>query len=204
MRKFDLVFWFFLILNLIFLQGCHKKEPSTVYIPEQLKVYSVFQVGSFWIYKNETTGEIDSTIIQVSPQFSYIQISGDGPIFEKCVINFDSPLISSSYTYLDEYWITLKNGLPSICLRSTSFQPGYIYAYNQFSYFKNISYSDSLIINDNVFYNVMNTLYKTITLNLDTITYTFYLAKSVGLVKLNIKINNNDTTWSLIKHHAVQ
>jgi hypothetical protein len=203
MRKFNLTFWFCLAVNFIFIQGCHKQEPFIETIPEQLRVYSIFQAGSFWIYKNETTREIDSTFIHFPPQFTYFQVD-EYLFFELCDINYGGTLISSSLSSWDEYRITKKNELSSPCLRSASFQPGYIYSYYHNTYFKNISYFDSLIINDNVFYDVMNTLYKTTNENQDTLTYTFYLAKSVGLVKLNLKINNFDTTWSLLRYHVVQ
>jgi len=202
MRKYNFIFWVYLVLNFIFLQGCHKKELITLYIPEQLRVYSIFQAGSFWIYKNETTGEIDSTFINFPPQFTYSEID-KGMFLEKCVINYFSSIIYSSYVFLDEYRITIKNKLPGTCLKSFSFEPGYIYLYDQYSFFKNINYYDSLRINDKIFYSVMNTQYRTTTLDMDTLTYTFYLAKSVGLVNLNLKINDQDTTWSLLRYHVV-
>jgi hypothetical protein len=194
----------FLLLLIISFSACKRKEPSIVYIPEEIKEYSIFQNDSYWVFKNETTGVIDSTFIQDPPQYTYTQGSDDVPSFEVCYLKYDSKFITRSQINWEQYLIGFRNGLVGPCLRAESFQPGYVKKFDSYSLFKNINYFDSLEINSKVYYKVMNTFYQTTNSNDDTLMYTYYLAKSIGLVKVNLHVSNYDTTWSLLRYHVVQ
>ena len=77
-----------LILFSILITSCKKKQAVvTDYIPSELKEYALFQPGSFWIYKNENTGKIDSTYISKKPEFDNYSASYDNnTITELCQV----------------------------------------------------------------------------------------------------------------------
>jgi len=60
---------------ILLVSSCSKKNVETIYIPEYLKQYGVFQVGSYWVFKNELTGIIDSSFIVSPPYIYFNQIS---------------------------------------------------------------------------------------------------------------------------------
>ena len=109
-------------------------------------------------------------------------------------IKYESKIIARAQINWEQYLIGFINGFKCPCLRSESFRPGYIKKVDSYSIFKNLNYFDSLEINNKVYHNVINTFYQTINSNNDTLMYTYYLAKSIGLVKINIHIDNYDTT----------
>jgi hypothetical protein len=88
------------ILGLLF-HACKKEEPSTYYIPASLNEYAVFQPGSFWIYKNEVTGDLDSVFISSPPVFTYNHSGGYDydPIDEACQIKYFGSFIQTAYIY---------------------------------------------------------------------------------------------------------
>jgi hypothetical protein len=97
----------------------------------------------------------------------------------------------------------LKNGFSGYCLYSISFHPGYTIANDRAHSFTNLGYFDSLVVNNRTFFNVMNTRYQQINNYYDTITETYYIAKSIGLIKFQLGKNHTDTTWSLLRYHIV-
>ena len=187
----------FLLLSVLI--GCSKKSGYNEYIPEQLKQYSVFQKGSYWVYLNEATGAIDSSYLSKPPFYLYNDPVNDPPQnrYETCDIYFGGNFLSHSFTRTSDYTIIFNNGKGSICLYD-NFQPGY----TQRS-FKNLNYFDSLVVNNKTYYHVMNTQYKSWNHPGDTTIYTYYLAKSTGLIKFSLNINHQDTTWSILRYHVI-
>lgn len=202
MNRCKYIYIIFILLIVLSFQGCKKNSSTTIYIPKQLKDYSVFKEGSYWIFLNENTGVIDSMYIQNPPSFTYSR-NGDGPIIEKCNTYYGGSLLASSYAIWSEFGVTMQNDISNFCLMSESFQPGYTVDLQDL-YFKNINYFDTLKINNNICTSVMNTYCRTITLNKDTAIYSFYLSKFIGFVKINLHRHNADTTWSIIRYHVIQ
>jgi hypothetical protein len=199
MKRVIIFFWFCLLLASL-ISGCNeKKHGSIVRIPEQLKPYSVFQLGSYWIFKNETTDKTDSIFLLVPPLFM-IHESSDGPSFEFCFLTYDSSLISNGGINWEQYWLVFTKRYGGPCLMAESFQPGY----TDHRGFINIEKFDSLEINNKVYYDVINTQYRPVSFDRDTMVYTYYLAKSIGLIKFNLRLNSKDTNWSLLRYHVVQ
>jgi len=203
-------YFIYLIFTFIFIQfcGCNKK-PEICHIPQNLKDYTIFQKGSFWIYKNETSTLTDSTFVEsITPYLQSGSDKGD-PDIETCTIIFNSEIISKTVIYPDGVGIVLFDGFRSPYLYST-FQPGYHdYSNNQPgnpypSYFKNLNYFDSLVVNNKKYYNIMNTQFYQIKAYNDTVTLTYYIAKFIGLIKINKKVNAQNTTWSLIRSKTVR
>jgi hypothetical protein len=191
---------FFLLLS-----GCTKKEGQTYYLSDYIKQFSVFQVGSYWVYKNENTGEIDSSFIKSSPSFSIYQSGYSDPKIQECFIDYGGPFISSGHLGNLGYQIGFMNiGINGACLKSKPFQPGSsIYDGSEGTY-KELSIYDSLIVNDVVYHQVLNTQDQYPKNNGDTDYMNYYLVKSIGLIKFKYHYHNQDTYWSLLRYHVVQ
>ncbi|MCX6305488.1 MAG: hypothetical protein NT040_11020 [Bacteroidetes bacterium] len=193
-----------LLLLLSVFIGCSKKSGYNEYIPEQLKQYSVFQEGSYWVYKNESTGMIDSSYLLKPPVYLYNDPVNDPPQnrYETCDIYFGGTFLLHSTTSTSDYLMSFKNASGSVCLYN-NFQPGYTLDNDYYHSFMNLNYFDSLIINNKTFYHVMNTQYKSWNHQGDTTTYTYYLAKSIGLIKFTLDKNHQDTSWSILRYHVI-
>ncbi len=209
MKRLIFLFYFCSVSAGLILSGCTKKKSSPIYIPEQMIEYSVFQAGSYWIFKNEITGRSDSIYILNSPRHDYLNISGmqGGQIWEFYYIVYGGSLFQEAMLSPSENDIIFKNGFyygeQNPCLMSASFQPGFIQENIEFS-FRNLEYFDSVEINNKMFYNVIHTLWQKTPNSGDTTTADYFIAKSVGFIKLNLKENKHDTTWTLLRYHVFQ
>ncbi len=190
---------------ILLVSSCSKKNVETIYIPEYLKQYGVFQVGSYWVFKNELTGIIDSSFI-VSPPYFYFYQSSDlsEPAIQECDERYEGTFLGVSNLIPDDYSIGFKSGTEGNCLKNKTFQPGYIFQEDQFDSYKEINSFDSLIVNNVKYYNVLNTQYESESYKGDSILLTFYLVKSIGLIKYDQRIGDQDTTWSLLRYHIIQ
>jgi hypothetical protein len=87
---------------LLLLLGCKEKEPQHYYhyfpISDQLKQDGLFSSGSYWIYKNDSTGVVDCTYVEGEP------IWGKSQFFpteysltevETCEMNLQSSIFSN-------------------------------------------------------------------------------------------------------------
>ena len=178
--------------------GCSNKKPALVLIPELLKEYSVFNVGSFWIFKNEMNGKSDSSFIQVPPRFIPGGYGEDDPNIETCYVTYGGAFMAGAAIDPNICSINFVNRLNGNCLEYYNHPQE-----NNDWHFKIIQNLDSVTINQIVYYNVLNTQYKATASPGDTMTFTFYLAKSIGLIKFNLHGNDRDTTWSLLRYHVV-
>jgi hypothetical protein len=209
MKHLILLFVFCSLSAGLILSGCAKKKSSTLYIPEQMIEYSVFQAGSYWVFKNEITGIDDSIYIICPPIHGFSNISGmeGGQIWEGYNIVYSGSLFQEGMVYPSEYDMIFKHGIipeePCPCLMSLSFHPGFTDA-NIPYLFKNLEYFDSLKINNNMFYQVLHTQWKWTHSQGDTTTADYFLAKSIGIIKLNQRDNKHDTTWTLLRYHVYQ
>jgi hypothetical protein len=119
-----LLFFLLIILLAFYVQSC--KQPTdyvpsapsincdsnnTVLIPEDMKARFYFKEGTYWIYKNIETGELDSMWV-------YISNKGIGPIskkihafgWNKCYESFIYEMHNKTYSnnnYYINYAITL-------------------------------------------------------------------------------------------------
>jgi len=198
-----------IVLSLV--SGCRKKNSTTTYIPDQLKEYSVFQAGSYWVYRNETNSQIDSCYILTAPFHDYINLTEmeGGSILEFYCNVFGGSLIQETIISPTKNDVVFRNGFlggdESPCLMSASFRAGFVDASIPYV-FKNLEYFDSLSINNKMYYQVIHTQWKLTTTwsSDDTVTSEYFIAKSVGFIKLYQKQNTIGTTWSLLRYHVLQ
>jgi len=82
--KNKLIFITILILNTFM---CKQPNYETIYIPEEMKTYIDFPVGSYWVYKDSVTSEIDSFYLNKSD--IYFDRGPEGESFEfECLEQF--------------------------------------------------------------------------------------------------------------------
>jgi hypothetical protein len=200
---------FVLMSAIVILSACSKKTDPTLYIPDQFKKYSLFQVGSYWIFKNEKSLSVDSSYVSSTPVMQYRQFDNNGTesTLEFCEIYYKGKFIKhcNISAFNDMMW--LLDSYASDCLISGCFYPGFIYNETSYSTFKTIEYIDSLNINNKLFRSIIHTQHTDIFSNNDTVIYNYYLVTGIGLIKFelfNSHANRADTIWTLLKYHIVQ
>jgi hypothetical protein len=193
---------YIIITLVIFFYGCSKNEHTYSYIPQELKDMSVFKNGSYWIYLNENTGLLDSCYTDGAPVIWYTDLSTKGVFHhEERIIGY---LNSSFLRWYSLHTTFLSYVLPnSVVSFITDISEGdtiLTSTYRSFTYIEKIpKYSLNNIEYSDVFHT--KTAWK---LENDSIIYTFHIADHVGLIRLNKRIGNADTTWSLLRFHVIQ
>lgn len=193
---------------------------NTVLIPQDMKARFYFKEGTYWIYKNISTGEIDSiwvfySEIRIEPTSRKIFAHG----WKKCYESFDirtrNKMFYQSDKYYTNYGISLypidelnsKNELFGIREVSpvTNFRTQFRIEiignnYENQSGFE-INIVDSINLSTNMsFRDVLNLNYPNGTSN--DMYNEMYYAKNIGLVKFTR--SNDNSTWELIRYKINQ
>jgi hypothetical protein len=195
-----------ILANLLLFCSCtKKKETTTNYIPDNLKTYSIFQKGSYWQYKNEITGILDSTVIAKGPLLTYHQDEpyDYSPIVEECEIFYGGTFLKTAYVNPSFYQLGI-DAYAFEAIQSYSFSPGQIVILEPQTTLTYVSLKDSLKIYNHTFTDVLITKWQRITSQSDTFSCTSYFVKKIGLVKYIRQVNAADTTWNLINYHVIQ
>jgi hypothetical protein len=167
-------------------------------------------MGSYWIFKNDTSTRIDSCYIPKSPTFTFNQYGTDEPIYQDCSIQYGGPFLDTAEVQEGRYYLGFKNSMyPNIgncynCLLDIPFQPGL--SFNTNLYWEKLKYLqqfDTLQINNITYYNVLNTQYSIYYPNYGfSAYYYYYFAKSIGVIKIMVYPPQGfPTTWNLIRYH---
>ena len=185
---------FFLYL---LITGCNKTEEK-YYVQGSFKEWSLFQYGSYWIYLNEKSGRVDSSWVYTGPSTWFYKPIGDGKLYE---------VISFQIMNIGPFKLGAKTDNSILLIEGKFFSGGYALTSLVTSNLSDqVSSScwvmkryDSLIVNNQMFFNVIITR--------DTFSNSindFYFAKKVGLIKFAIKNEYGDSTWSLVRSHIIQ
>ncbi len=214
----------FLISTTIFwLHSCEKpkSEPisctnNTMPLPQMAKDYFLFKDGSYWVYQNITTKQIDSFYVN-----EFVDATGDNNQFKygnklkrcyefyayklngvligkiSCVLY---PLLPSNDKYyanqtffIDEYnnKVTGQTFSKFTFIGDSLLRSGFVLG-------STINTIDSLEVNGTFYYHVIN---QTCTnLGIDYAKVSYY-AKNIGLIKFT---TNNNQTYELVKYHINQ
>ena len=65
----------FAVILTVFITGGCKKEDTYYYVSSETKAWTLFYEGSFWIYRNDSTLVLDSTVIAGPPEFDFLRYS---------------------------------------------------------------------------------------------------------------------------------
>jgi len=207
----------FLFVPLL-LAGCHKPSdqptfltPGPLYaIPAEMKEWTMFKPGSYWIYKNESTGESDSSTQKYGPYFEEIPCR-NCPVRQEMWFFAASPVYAKFELHggADSnavLWITTRDHrVTDILTYYTLVHPDA--SSNTSDYletYKCLGVLDNFVLNDNTFMHVIVTSLAGTNYSDPDRYLESYFARNIGLIKFTQRSKNSDTTWSLIRWHTVQ
>jgi hypothetical protein len=194
-----------IFLFLLSFFGCKKSSSSIEeVIPDEIKQWYLYQTGSYWIYKNEQTLQNDSTYIKQAPSFRQEYFyRDDGSIHgieDHIDVSYSSKFLKSSDIAPED--VDVNTFIEGIIEFNSNMILGQKYQID--GIFEYVRHFDSLSIDNQYFHDVRQTRFSTVLNNSDTLTHTFYVARHVGLIRLIQTRSGVDTTWSLVRWHAVQ
>ncbi len=188
-------------LFLFGLAACKKEDNTDRYIDHLLKEYVVFKKGSYWIYRNETTASNDCTYVTRDPNSGV----GNGSTLEEIYYTFSGNLFYDIYLWKGSdysvcaYDFHNPNGnyfraLNSMYTNGTSSAP--------FPDCILVERLDTLYVNSQFFTNVIHT--QSTNLIYDNMHNEAWFVKNIGMIMYRKKSNTFDSTWSILRWHAVQ
>ena len=213
-----------LLLGVLFGNCKCKKDPdptpSQPAVPLQdLKAYSYFKTGTYWIYKDSATGVEDSVYVYADTSYSYYQNNGIQATGNYMYYVFKAHSYYDSYNYYYQisegnYSIsTLENGVERIRTKSGDYVGETYLMSNRFiegdhiglytgtgtTYFKS-KYSNLVIESQN--YNNVVKFYDSQNASEYESPTNFYIAKNIGIVKKEIL--DTVRTWALVRYQILQ
>jgi hypothetical protein len=203
MRKF---LFFFVFLSLI-LTNCYKKEnPEHYVISADFKKWVDFNEGSYWVYRNENSGVIDSCFIVHKEAVTYREYSDAGYFYDIILIilsrcTFFQSIAIQAEANFDWATIGLINGTEENSLRS-DIQKGQRIAVGQGTY-EVVDVLDSIQINNYYFRNVIHTR-STNNWTTGSIIHDYFFSKGIGLIRLHQELMDTDSTWNLLRWKTIQ
>jgi len=193
--------------TIILIGSCKKKEtPQYFNIDKSFKDWSLFQKGSYWVFLNEISLQMDSSYVTTDPRIGYLPPDPD-------VINHYEQIYYELTNSFIKYVEINKNSSESDMSFSTDYADNTVFAalfsgYTDGSWFGS-AYScsfvekiDTMIVNTNKFRDVIHT--RVIDSYYNNLQFDYYFVKNVGWVKYSIKTSTMDSTWSLLRYHVVQ
>jgi hypothetical protein len=196
----------FCLVFCLALNSC-KKEETHYYISEEFKAWGLFQKGSYWIYKNDSTFILDSVYLTGDPSVFDIPTndSKSAPTHQEIELTLKSIFYSSCSLGVDidgneslGMSIFKQNTIGLIAHPPQYFTSSFLetnWTYNT------LSYDTSFYIGTVKYTNVVHT--KFVFTNLSKM-YSFSFSKHIGLIKVIYENQDSTVSWSLVKHHIVQ
>ncbi len=184
--------------------GC-KKDRRHYYISPIVKELGFYQKQSYWVFKNESTQKIDCTYINKDPDVYTWNIDdySDEPLIDEILVEFNSNILDA-YKLTGEFILGyMANDLFCVPFNGNIGIGQTVGTTSKYSF---IGLYDKLTINDNTFYSVYHTRYSILMKEQppDTLTCDMFLVPHVGLVKINIRRDMVDTTWTLLRYDVKQ
>lgn len=204
---------FFIALILLGFISCDKK-PDYWNIPDEFQSWCRYREGSYWIYRNEKTLQVDCTYVTRYTTGKY-QHEGDG----YKVLDYDD-WESSDITGSFLSGITAGSGSKNFATMSLSgkfLAPSINFSTElwtnpkyQEAWYTGANSSGVVAVypteevNGNSFTNVYHCRIESQTWDGDSVIVDGHLVKSIGLVKYKKRIDHADTTWTLLRWHVNQ
>ncbi|MFN0204511.1 MAG: hypothetical protein ACKVTZ_23535 [Bacteroidia bacterium] len=198
-----------LAISVAVLGGCKKPIPE-FYFSEEFKAYTQFQVGSYWVFRDSISGEIDTVKWKESQTHFWLyqpwaeELPSCG--YDKIKSEFLSNTLSNfwfiSAATCEGYQLYENQGIPVFFINNPDYadkasQVGDVgYSLQKTTY---INYFDSLKIKDKSFQEVRTFLIDGS--RFDEINLKYYWAKNVGLIKF---MQKDSSVWELINYKVSQ
>lgn len=195
-RAKAILLMFILVLVLTTL-SCRKEKP-TYNMPQEFKDYVMFPEGSYWIYEDSITNNIDS----ISLYKTNMLVKEDDHVYCNCKYETITQEFYSSFSnniflrYIEPFLADFENKY-AYYLNSMS---GYIFIFPQSSFFDPFKYKyfNSIIINNAIYESVH--VFERKMQGEDILIH--YFVKHIGIIKRKIITTNNDTiVWELKNYH---
>ena len=195
----------FAVILTVFITGGCKKEETHYYVSSETKAWTLFYEGSYWIYRNDSTLVLDSTVIASPPEFDFSRYSEtDLDYYEHIVVRYRSALISTGEI--------ISEGAGYGKYMVTAYKNRYVPAYLSWAPVDSVIWMWGNFILEEKLYNypfegmifpeVQHTKFTGQENYSDT--FHFIFAKNVGLIKMYGTWNDTTRSWSLIRYHVVQ
>jgi hypothetical protein len=102
------------IIIVLYAAACQKPapEPEAVPLPAELKAYTLFEPGTYWIYRDSATRQLDSVWV-VSTEKEIFKLGGSGPV-KPLMEKFERFTLRTNSTTSGSYYNTIHRecGLP--------------------------------------------------------------------------------------------
>jgi hypothetical protein len=184
-----------IFLGLFFSQcnPCH--EPSDkplIALPQNVKDYGVFEVGTYWVYQNDSTLQTDSMAVESTHNDTL-------PISNHCEVGFrEQAYVDLSSTLLGGSYSLVSQSDQVILISSTSDQPEIFYSWQNADSLSN-HLLDSLEVGGNTYYDIFTGS------NQYGSTTDYLSARHFGIIKkLIYSPSGYVESWSLIRSHIIQ
>jgi hypothetical protein len=175
----------YLLLTLV-LFSCEKETYQYFYIPDSVKAWGLYQVGSYWIYKDEDTGQLDSVYVYDVKRTTEDEVSDKlhHRIYESFHVFFRNSNSETKISYLENSY----NGYSSV---------GNIKFKEHFSfYFRDFK---------PVTYKINNIIYSEVDSLIDESNNEIWVAKNNWIVKQRIHTDSiNFSMKTLIRSKIIQ
>ena len=199
-----LIFATFLLLASF---GCKKDhEVQTIYISDSIKQYSVFPIGSYWVYQ-DTTSMIDSSYITQSATYSFSQNSSADPIYQNCNLEYGGSFLDFARINQGRYYIHYKpihiyfSSIGPCCLIDAPSQWDKWYTLTPVESLYYNQELDTLRVNNIVYHNVLQTTFRYLYREQYALGATFYFVKAIGLIKIQEwSPSGLGNSWGLIRY----
>lgn len=224
MKKLSL-FIVIAVITLISSNSCKKDfQPGEFPIPQELLDYYYFKPGTFWVYKNDKTGEIDTTVIMDARRGWNEGTKGDK--YEQAEVYINSSLDGYTYKYFvytqpSSGCIKDNKNNPCYVINCIKTKPGnyvgeqIVFTYfikigysgysgvkgTNYSTFNVLSYNDSTALNGTYYYSVCKfSLIPCFIQNDKNIIFNW--AKNIGIIRKENKTDNEN--WDLMYYQIVK
>ena len=216
---------FLSVLMVIFFTTCKKDpdttepEPGSDYVHQDLTAYSHFKTGTYWIYKDSTSGVEDSVYVYYDTSFVYHQTGATQADGDYMFYNCQAHSFYDTYDYyykisMGYYIISTKEvGVQRIRTKPGDYVGETYLMSNRFvtddvitlysgtgsTYYK--GFYDSINVLGNYYQSVAK-FYDTNNASEYNSPTNFYIAKNIGIIKKE-KLDSNKV-WNLIRYNIVQ
>jgi hypothetical protein len=208
-----------IILILIFI-GCKKSPfhenllPGPWYtIPVEMKAWTMFKPGSYWIYKNEVTGISDSSNYKYGPYYEEDKCI-NCPQYQKIWYFVTSPFFvkfkliggADSNARLELTTRMHIDGSKTLTYNTLMHPDNLIDSSDYCTTYRSLGVFNNFVVNGNVFNNVIGTRVdrRANCFYGDAYYYETYFAKNIGILKFHSHMSTGDTTMTLVKWHTIQ
>ena len=185
-------------------------------LTQELKDYTYFRNGTFWVYEDSATGDLDSFYVYDSQNFftDYLDNSGE-PLAKLEVFQYftKSSYNGNTYYYLTDLINNRYTDHPGVTILRVM-EKDDIHTKNHFVHYplevgREYQYGPSLMRLDarpdkvnfkNTFHDIL--VYHDLANTTEGGETTFYIAKNIGIIRKEITHSNK--VWNLIRYKIVQ